>query len=91
MDKQEHYKPSQDPSPKLFEPFTMKMIPTPTPKVKEETTSTPHAPPPSEVTLELQEPVPLVEEYDLIQPSQSPPEEVINICSLLTHLGDVSE
>jgi hypothetical protein len=49
---------------------------------------TPLAPPPSE---ELQEPVPLEEEFDPVLPSQSPPEEVINISSLLTHPGDVSD
>jgi hypothetical protein len=46
------------------------------------------APPLSE---ELQEPVPLEEEFNPILPSQSPPEEVINISSLLTHPGDVSD
>jgi hypothetical protein len=46
------------------------------------------APPPSE---ELQELVPLEEEFDPVLPSQSPPEEVINISSLLTHPGDVSD
>ncbi|PWZ04452.1 hypothetical protein Zm00014a_001409 [Zea mays] len=61
------------------------------PQVKEEAASTPPAPSPSEVTLELQEPVPLGEEFDSILPSQSPPEEVINISSLLTHPGDVSD
>jgi hypothetical protein len=88
MDKQEHPKSSQDPPPELFEPLTMKKIPAPSPKVKEEAASTPPAPTPSE---ELQEPVPLEEEFDPILPSQSPPEEVINISSLLTHPGDVSD
>jgi hypothetical protein len=69
----------------------MKKIPAPTLEVKEEAASTPLAPPPFEVTLELQEPVPLGEEFDSILSSQSPPEEVINISSLLTHPGDVSE
>jgi hypothetical protein len=46
------------------------------------------APLPSE---ELQEPVPLEEEFDPVLPSQSPLEEVINISSLLTHPGDVSD
>jgi hypothetical protein len=46
------------------------------------------APPPSK---ELQEPVALEEEFDPVLPSQSPPEEVINISSLLTHPGDVSD
>ncbi|PWZ04338.1 hypothetical protein Zm00014a_020704 [Zea mays] len=46
------------------------------------------APPPSE---EVQEPVQLEEEFDPVLPSQSLPEEVINISSLLTHPGDVSD
>uniref|UniRef100_A0A804QT17 Uncharacterized protein n=1 Tax=Zea mays TaxID=4577 RepID=A0A804QT17_MAIZE len=72
----------------LFEPLTMKKIPAPSLEVKEEAASTPPAPPPSE---ELQEPVPLEEEFDPVLPSQSPPEEVINISSLLTHPGDISD
>jgi hypothetical protein len=87
MDKQEHPKSSQDPPPELFEPLTMKKIPAPSLEIKE-ATSTPPAPPPSE---ELQESVPLEEEFDPVLPSQSPPEEVINISSLLTHPGDVSD
>ena len=87
MDKQEHPESSQDPPPELFEPFTLKKVLAPSREVKEEATSTPPAPPPSE---ELQEPVPLEEEFDPVLPSQSPPEEVINISSLLTHPGDVS-
>jgi hypothetical protein len=47
----------------------------------------PLAPPPSE---ELQEPVPLEEEFDPVLPSQ-PPEAVINISTLLTHPGDISD
>jgi hypothetical protein len=86
MDKQEHPKSCQDPPPKLFEPLTMKKIPAPSLEIKEEAASTPPAPPPSE---ELREPVPLEEEFDPILPSQSPPEEVLNISSLLTHPGDV--
>jgi hypothetical protein len=66
----------------------MKKIPAPSLEVKEEAASTPPAPPPSE---ELQEAVPLEEEFDPVLPSQSPPEEVINISSLLTHPGDVSD
>jgi hypothetical protein len=85
MYNQEHPEPSQDPSTELFEPLTMKKIPTLTLEVKEEALSTPPAPTPSEVNLELQEPVPLGEEYDLVLPSQSSLEEVINISSLLTH------
>ncbi|PWZ39717.1 hypothetical protein Zm00014a_044587 [Zea mays] len=73
MNKQEHPESSQDPSPELFEPVTMKKIP---------------APPPFK---ELQEPAPLEEEFDPVLPSQSPPEGVINISSLLTHPGDVSD
>jgi hypothetical protein len=69
----------------------MKKIPAPSLEIKKEAASTPPAPSPSEVTLELQEPVLLGEEFDPILPSQSPPEEVINIISLLTHPGDVSE
>jgi hypothetical protein len=88
MDKQEHPESSQDPPPELFEPLTMKKIPAPSLEVKEEAASTPPAPPPSE---ELQEPVQLEEEFDPALPSQSPPEEVINISSLLTHPGDVSD
>jgi hypothetical protein len=88
MDKQEHLESSQDPSSELFEPLTMKKIPAPSLEVKEEATSTPPAPPPSE---ELQGSVPLEEEFNPMLPSQSPPEEVINISSLLTHPGDVSD
>jgi hypothetical protein len=88
MDKQEHPESSQDPPPELFEPLTMKKIPAPSLEVKGEVASTPPAPPPSE---ELQEPVQLEEEFDTVLPSQSPPEEVINISSLLTHPGDVSD
>ncbi|PWZ33348.1 hypothetical protein Zm00014a_002597 [Zea mays] len=87
MDKQEHPESSQDPPPELFEPLTMKKIPAPSLEVKEEAASTPPAPPPSE---ELQEPVPLEEEFDPVAISV-PPEEVINISSLLTHPGDVSD
>uniref|UniRef100_A0A804PVQ0 Uncharacterized protein n=2 Tax=Zea mays TaxID=4577 RepID=A0A804PVQ0_MAIZE len=88
MDKQEHPESSQDPPPELCEPLTTKKIPAPSLEVKEEAASTPPAPPPSE---ELQEPVPLEEEFDPVPPSQSPPEEVINVSSLLTHPGDVSD
>jgi hypothetical protein len=88
MDKQEHPESSQDPPPELFEPLTMKKILAPSLEVKEEAASTPPAPPPSE---EQQEPVQLEEEFDPVLPSQSPPEEVINISSLLTHPGDVSD
>ncbi|PWZ17662.1 hypothetical protein Zm00014a_043133 [Zea mays] len=88
MDKQEHPESSQDPPSELFEPLAMKKILAPSLEVKEEATSTPPAPPPSE---ELQEPVQLEEEFDRVLPSQSPPEEVINISSLLTHPGDVSD
>jgi hypothetical protein len=88
MDKQERPESSQDPPLELFEPLTMKKILAPSPEVKEEVASTPPAPPPSE---ELQEPVPLEEEFDPVLPYQSPPEEVINISSLLTHLGDFSD
>uniref|UniRef100_A0A804PFA3 Uncharacterized protein n=2 Tax=Zea mays TaxID=4577 RepID=A0A804PFA3_MAIZE len=87
MDKQEHPESSQDPPTELFEPLTMKKIPAPSLEVKEEAASTPPALPPSE---ELQEPVPLEEEFDPVLSSQLPPEEVINISSLLTHPGDVS-
>jgi hypothetical protein len=88
MDKQENPESSQDPPPELFEPLTMKKIPAPSLEVKEEAASTPPAPPPSK---ELQEPVQLEEEFDPVLPSQSPPEEVINMSSLLTHPGDVSD
>ncbi|PWZ39529.1 hypothetical protein Zm00014a_042854 [Zea mays] len=88
MNKQEHPKSSQDPPLELFEPFTMKKIPAPSLEVKEEAASTPPAPPPSE---DLQEPVPLEEEFNPVLPYQSSPEEVINISSLLTHPGDVSD
>jgi hypothetical protein len=88
MDKQEHPESSEDPPPELFEPLTMKKILAPSREIKEEAASTPPAPPPSE---ELQEPVQLEEEFDPVLPSQSPPEEVINISSLLTHPGDVSD
>uniref|UniRef100_A0A804R3X9 Uncharacterized protein n=1 Tax=Zea mays TaxID=4577 RepID=A0A804R3X9_MAIZE len=88
MNKQEHPESSQDPPPKLFELLTMKKIPAPSFEIKEEAASTPPAPPPSK---ELQEPVPLEEEFDPVLPSQSPPEEDININSLLTHPGDVSD
>jgi hypothetical protein len=86
MDKQEHPKSSQDPLPELFEPLTMKKIPAPSLEIKKEAASTPPAPPPSK---ELQEPVPLEEEFDPVLPSQ-PLEEVINISSLLTHPKDIS-
>ncbi|PWZ29892.1 hypothetical protein Zm00014a_003976 [Zea mays] len=88
MDKQEHPESSQDPPPELFEPLTMKKILAPSREIKEEAASTPPALPPSK---ELQEPVQLEEEFDPILPSQSLPEEVINISSLLTHPGDVSD
>jgi hypothetical protein len=88
MDKQEHPKSSQDPPLELFEPLSMKKIPAPSLEIKAEAASTPPAPPPSK---ELQEPVPLEEEFDPVLPSQLPPEEVINISSLLTHPGDVSD
>jgi hypothetical protein len=88
MDKQEHPKSSQDPPPELCEPHTMMNIPAPSREIKEEVASTPPALPPSE---ELQEPVALEEEFDPVLPSQSPPEEVINISSLLTHPGDISD
>ncbi|PWZ22929.1 hypothetical protein Zm00014a_039981 [Zea mays] len=87
MNKQKHPESSQDPPPELFEPLTMKKIPAPSREIKEEAASTPPAPPPSE---ELQKLVPLEEEFDPVLPSQLPPEEVINISSLLTHPGDVS-
>jgi hypothetical protein len=88
MNKQEHPESSQDPPPELFEPLTMKKIPAPSLEVKEEAASTPPAPPPSE---ELQEPVQIEEEFDPVLASQLSPEEVINISSLLTHPGDVSD
>jgi hypothetical protein len=69
----------------------MKKISSPSLEIKEEATSTPPAQLPSEVTLELQELVPLGEQFDSIVPSQSSPKEVINISSLLTHPGDVSD
>ncbi|PWZ12834.1 hypothetical protein Zm00014a_013007 [Zea mays] len=87
MDKQEYPESSQDPPPELFEPLTMKIL-APSREIKGEAASTPPAPPPSE---ELQEPVPLEEEFNPVLPSQSPLEEVINISSLLPHLGDVSD
>uniref|UniRef100_A0A804UKV7 Uncharacterized protein n=1 Tax=Zea mays TaxID=4577 RepID=A0A804UKV7_MAIZE len=88
MDKQEHPESSQDPPPELFEPLTMKKIPALSREIKEEAASTPPASLPSE---ELQEPVPLEEEFDPVLPYQSPPKEVINNSSLLTHPGDVSD
>uniref|UniRef100_A0A804PJH8 Uncharacterized protein n=1 Tax=Zea mays TaxID=4577 RepID=A0A804PJH8_MAIZE len=88
MDKQEYPESSQDPLPELFEPLTMKKIPAPSREIKEEAASTPPAPPPSE---ELQEPVQLEEEFDLVLPPQSLSGEVISISSLLTHPGDVSD
>jgi hypothetical protein len=66
MGKQEHPKSSQDPLPELFEPLTMKNVPAPSLELKEEATSTPPVPPPSK---DLQEPVPLEEEFDPILPS----------------------
>jgi hypothetical protein len=48
MDKQEHLESSQDPPLELFEPLTMKKIPTPSREIKEEAVSTPPAPPPFE-------------------------------------------
>jgi hypothetical protein len=88
MNKQEHPESTQDPPLELFEPLTMKKIPAPFLEIKEEAASTPPAPLPSE---ELQAPVLLEEEFDPVLPSQSLPEEVINISSLLTHPGDVSD
>ncbi|PWZ22080.1 hypothetical protein Zm00014a_010785 [Zea mays] len=88
MNKQEHPESAQDPPPELFELLTMKKILAPSREIKEEAASTPPAPPPSE---ELQEPVPLEEEFNPVLPSQLPLEEVININSLLTHPGDVSD
>jgi hypothetical protein len=88
MNKQEHPESSQDPPPELFEPLTMKKILAPSLEIKEEAASTPPAPPPSE---DIQESTPLEEEFDPVLPSQSPLEEVINISSMLTHLGDVSD
>uniref|UniRef100_A0A804LPE5 Uncharacterized protein n=2 Tax=Zea mays TaxID=4577 RepID=A0A804LPE5_MAIZE len=70
MNKQEHPESSQGPPPELFEPLTMKKIPAPSREIKEEAASTPPTPPPSE---ELQEPVPLEEEFNPVLPSQSPP------------------
>jgi hypothetical protein len=87
MNKQEHPESSQETPPELFEPLTVKKIPAPSHEIKEEATSTLPAPSPSE---ELQEPVPLEEEFNPVLPYQSPPEEVINISSLLTHPGDSS-
>ena len=87
MNKQEHLESFQDSPSELFEPLTMNKIPAPSREIKEEAASTPPAPPPSE---ELQELVPLEGEFNPVLPSQSPPEEVINISSLLTHPGDVS-
>jgi hypothetical protein len=78
MNKQEHPESSQNPPLELFEPLTMKKIPAPSLEVKEEAASTPPAPPPSE---ELQELVPLEEEFNPVLPSQSPPEEVVGTCS----------
>ncbi|ONM39665.1 hypothetical protein ZEAMMB73_Zm00001d044007 [Zea mays] len=88
MDKQEHPESSQDSPPELFEPLTIKKIPAPSLEIKEEAASTPPTSPPSE---ELQEPVPLEEEFNLVLPSQLLPEEVINISSLLTHPRDISD
>jgi hypothetical protein len=88
MDKQEHPESSQGPLPELFEPLTMKKILALSHEVKEEAASTPPTPLPFE---ELQELVPLEEEFDPVLPSQSLPEEFINIISLLTHPGDVSD
>jgi hypothetical protein len=88
MNKQEHPESSQDPPLELFVPFSVKKIPAPPREIKEEAASTPPALSPSE---ELQEPVSLEEEFDPVLPSQSSPEEVINISSLLTHPGDVSD
>jgi hypothetical protein len=88
MNKQKHPESSQDPPPELFEPLTMKKIPAPSLEVKEEAASTPRATPPSK---ELQDPVSLEDEFNPVLPSQSPPEGVINISSLLTHPRDVSD
>jgi hypothetical protein len=66
MDKQKHPESFQDPPPELFEPLTMKKIPAPSREIREEAASTPPALPPSE---ELQEPVPLEEEFDPALPS----------------------
>jgi hypothetical protein len=89
MNKQEHPESSQDPPPELFEPLTMKKIPASSREIKEEAASTPPAPPPP--SKEIQEPVPLEEEFNPVLPSQLSLEEVNNISSLLTHPGDVSD
>jgi hypothetical protein len=88
MDKHEHPESSQGPPPELFEPLTMKKILALSREIKEEAASTPPAPPPSK---EIQEPDRLEEEFNPVLPHQSPPQEVININSLLTHPGDVSD
>jgi hypothetical protein len=56
MDKQEN--------PELFEPLTMSKIIAPSLEIKEEAANAPPTPPPSQVTMELQDPVPLGEEFD---------------------------
>jgi hypothetical protein len=89
MNKQEHPESSQYPPPELFEPLTMKKIPASSREIKEEAASTPPAPPPP--SKEIQEPVPLEEEFNPVLPSQLSLEEVNNISSLLTHPGDVSD
>jgi hypothetical protein len=66
----------------------MKKILAPSREIKKEAARTLPAPPPS---VELQEPVQLEEEFDPVLPPQSLPGEVINISSLLTHPGDISD
>jgi hypothetical protein len=84
MDKQEHPESSQDPRRSCLSPSPWRRFQHRPVRSKKKL----QALPPSE---ELQEPVQLEEEFNPVLPSQLPPEEVINISSLLTHPGDVSD
>ncbi|PWZ28486.1 hypothetical protein Zm00014a_026973 [Zea mays] len=87
MDKQEHPRSSQDPPPELFEPLTMKKIPAPSLEVKKKL----QAPRQHRRPLRSYKSQSRLKKSSTRLPSQSPPEEVINISSLLTHPGDVSD
>ncbi|PWZ15412.1 hypothetical protein Zm00014a_029527 [Zea mays] len=87
MDKQEHPESSQDPPPELFEPLTMKKIPAPPLRSRKKLQAPrQHRRPQRSYKSQSR-----LKKSSTRLPSQSPPEEVINISSLLTHPGDVSD
>ena len=100
MEEEAHPESSQvlRPDLDLEEPRTMKKIPVPTLEDSEgkKTPATPPAPPPTEVAPESPVYSPAEEkgeeeEEEPIPLSQLPPEATINIDSLLTHQGEISE